>query len=811
MRFSTVTKLSIITLLFVGSFNVTAQRFDTLFTKLNSQYQQEKLYLHFDRALYTPGETIWFKAYLFTDNYPSQLSKTIYAELVGKSGKVIQFKSSPVLSSSAAAAFDIPANFSGAEIYVRAYTKWMLNFDSTFIYTKAIPLTTLKKTAKEISTSNSITFFPEGGDLVQDVISRIAFKAVNNIGLPVKVSGDIVNKTGQKLMSFISAHDGMGVFQLEPKAGEIYKATWTDETGKTNETLLPTAKSTGLALEVNNNLLQIEFNIKRSPIVSAPYPFVYVVVQMNQKLLFKAKANIAKSASVPGIIPSDNLPAGIVQVTLFSPDEKPIAERITFINNTGSSFITDLNTAVKDLDKRKKNILQINVPDTIATNLSIAVTDAELNKITQTENILSHVLLTSDLKGYIHNPAYYFSSDADSVADHLDLVMMTNGWRRFNWENLLANKWPKLLYAPENYLAVEGLVSGPNKTMLFNKEVTAIVEFKNKKREYITTAINPGGKFRFPEMVFYDTARLFYQFNNDKKKTLTASAKFDIKTNLLRTSLSGKLDNSLHPALNNIDTYLLTKNLEIYKEQITATEFEKVKTLKEVIVNVKQKTKQQILDEEYTSGSFSGGNSKTILPEDDPAFLASASLLDYLQGRVAGLQVDPNATENAINRRGLVTSLFVNEISQQTISMITDGKLVEDASYVSRIPMSDVAMVKIFEPPFVGASGSGAGGAIAIYLKKGITQYGPRGLDYINIAGYSPVKEFYSPDYSKADAPTNSDLRKTLYWNPFVVTDKTNRRVMISFYNNDITKKIKIIIEGCNADGKLTRVEKIIQ
>ena len=117
-----------------------AQRIDSALLKLDREYKQEKLYLHFDRAAYTPGESIFFKAYLFTGSYPSLVSKTVYAELVDAKGKVLELKTLPVVVSSAVSYFDIPVNATGSLLYVRAYTKWMLNFDSSFLFTKAIPI-----------------------------------------------------------------------------------------------------------------------------------------------------------------------------------------------------------------------------------------------------------------------------------------------------------------------------------------------------------------------------------------------------------------------------------------------------------------------------------------------------------------------------------------------------------------------------------------------------------------------------------------------------------------------------------------------
>jgi len=805
--------LSLIALILFSCLSAKAQHIDSILAKLDREYKQEKIYLHFDRSAYTAGETIWFKAYLFTGTFPSQVSKTVYAELLDNKGKVLEKKAIPVVISSAFNSFDIPLNLTGSVVYVRAYTKWMLNFDSSYLFTKAIPVLSLKQTPNRSTSSSQKTnsavtieqpnyflqFFPEGGDLVQEVESRVAFKATDNKGMPINISGDITDNKGTKIISFACVHDGMGSFELLPKAGSTYKATWKDGKGKTHETLLPAAKQTGVVLEINNIANQIEFKVKRPANGPLPYPYLFVVAQMHQQLIYRARINLAKTNIASSVIPIDEVPAGIVQVTLFTPDEKPIAERITFVNQSASSFITDLNAALKDMGKRKKNVIQIDVPDTLVTNLSVAVTDADLDPSKQGDNILSDILFTSEIKGYVHDPAYYFSSDADSVADHLDLVMMTNGWRRFNWENVLANRWPNILYPPENYLTIEGQVIGVNKTLLANKEINAVIELKDKKREFMNAPVMSNGKFSFQEMIYYDTAKLFYQFNNDKNKSLTSRAMFEIKNNLLRKDLQIQPDSFLLRGLIKPDTATAAKNIEIYKEQLRDQELQKVKTMKEVVVTTKKKSQKDIMDEEYTSGLFSGGDSRVFLPEDDPAFLSSQTVLEYLQSRVAGLQISVSGIDATITWRGSNTALFMNEIEQQ------------DASSIQTISMSEIAMVKVFPPPFFGAMGAGPGGAIAVYLKKGSTGGQPvKGLDFANVPGYSPVKEFYSPDYSKSDELDN-DYRKTLYWNPFVITDKTHRRILLSFYNNDITKKMKVIIEGFNEDGKLTRVEKVLQ
>jgi hypothetical protein len=181
-----------------------AQKIDSLLQVLDARYPQEKLYLHYDKDYYNPGETVWFKAYLFAGNVPSQISTTVYAELIDENGKVIERKTAPVVMSSAAAAFDLSEKLTSSTVYIRAYTDWMLNFDTSFLYQKAIPIVQPKKQAKTTSAPRSfLQFFPESGDLVTGVPSRVAFKATDRHGLPYDVKGNVVGGNGKSIAELI--------------------------------------------------------------------------------------------------------------------------------------------------------------------------------------------------------------------------------------------------------------------------------------------------------------------------------------------------------------------------------------------------------------------------------------------------------------------------------------------------------------------------------------------------------------------------------------------------------------------------------
>jgi hypothetical protein len=793
-----VTSLFIVFSLVVGiSYG---QVFDSVLRKLDTQFPQEKLYLQFDKSAYNPGETIWFKAYLLSSNYPSDISHTIYAELVNEDGKVIEKKNAPVFRYGAASSFELPTDLSGSAVYVRAYTRWMLNFDSSFLFVKGFPLIgAKKKNAKAVSPQQgyALQFFPEGGDLVETVPSRVAFKGTDQKGYPIPVTGEIQDSKAKVVAEFKSVHDGMGFFRFTPQPGEEYKSKWKDVKGQSHETILPAIMKDGATIETNSVESGIQFIVRR-PATQQTDNQYQLVAQMQQQLVYRAKVNLSAKTEVSAILPIENLASGILQLTLFTNDGKPVAERIVFVNKQDYYFITDLNAAVKNFSPRAKNVLQINVPDTIIGNLSVAVTDADINPaIIDDDDIFSSVLLTSDIKGYVHHPAYYFASEADSVSAHLDLVMMTNGWRRFKWEEVLAGHWPSIKFKPDNYLAIEGSVRGLNKNDLKTRDISAILQPKNGGKQIVSIPIEQDGRFELPDLLFFDSLKLFYQLNDDKDKVLTSRANFDFSSNLMREFVSVPIPRS-------DDLYILRPDsITMMKSRLAAQKYldqqRKVQTLAAVEVTAKQKSAKQKLEEKYTSGLFSG-DGNTFVPDDDPSALGAQDVFTYLQGKVAGLQISTAGGQVSLTWRGGSPSLFLDEMQQQ------------DPSLLQSTPMSNVALIKVFRPPFMGAMGGGSGGAIAVYTKKGgASNQDIKGLDFVNISGYSPIKEFYSPDYEMDPAVDKNDYRTTLYWNPYVLTDKANRKIMLTFFNNDVTKKIRVVIEGMNADGKLTRMEKIFQ
>ena len=413
---------------------VSAQPIDSTLSRYANDFLQEKAWLHYDKSSYYPGETIWFKAYLMEAFYPSAGSKTLYTDWIDEDGKVLMHLVSPLVSATTNGQFEIPADYSGSFIHVRAYTKWMLNFDSAFLYSKDIRIllksSTAAKTQKPAPVS-TLELFPEGGDLVSGVPNRVAFKAADQWGRPVRIRGQLQNNKGQVLDTLKVVHDGMGSFFCSPQAGESYLVKWTDAAGVSHTTPLPPSKPSGIAMQISNAKNRRIINLLTSALLPDNLKTVHLIGTLNQRIAFKTDLTLTENNNSRRVIPTENLPSGILTITLFDQGWNAVSERISFINNHDYSFDPAMEVQRWGLSKRKKNEVRITVPDSLqGVSLSVSVTDAAIERDT-TGTIISHFLLTSDIRGRVFNPSYYFTSDDDSIQQSLDLVMLTLGWRRF--------------------------------------------------------------------------------------------------------------------------------------------------------------------------------------------------------------------------------------------------------------------------------------------------------------------------------------------------------------------------------------------
>jgi hypothetical protein len=377
--------------------------------------------------------------------------------------------------------------------------------------------------------------------------------------------------------------------------------------------------------------------------------------------------------------------------------------------------------------------------------------------------------------------------------------MLTHGWRKYNLKDVLAGVKPTLAFPTDNSLSISATVFGANgkNEIKSDESINAFLIATDSSSQLVQIPYAGNSQFNVNNLIFFDSVQVLYSFNKDKKLDKKATLKFTNK-------LYAGSDKVLLPSplfSPGTDTVSLKRNLLLAQElnKYGSSWKGEGNMLQAVTVRTKVKSRLEELNDRYTTGMFNSDNGYSFdMTDGNNSY--SADVFTFLQGRVPGLNVSNSGGEVQVSWRNSETTFFLNEMPV-------------DAEAIKGISILDIALVKVYRPPFFGAFGGGPGGAIGIYTKKGqeARSRPGEGISKAVLKGYNKPKQFYSPDYSTRSASTDvvADYRTTLYWNPVVLTEGSQKKVKLTFYNNDITKAYRVVLEGVNEEGKLIRIEKI--
>lgn len=796
--------------------------------KFKNEYPQEKVFLQTDKTQYFSGDVVWMKAWCMLDGLPTYLSKILYIDIVNAKGVVVQKKMYQLDSlSSTAASFDLPQNLSSGNYSINAYTLWMLNFPE-FIYSKNIYV---YGTDYKITTNSNkvpklkIHFFPEGGDIIAGVKNRVAFKVTDDNGLPLAIKGNILHSNGTTITLFETQHDGMGVFEANFEAGVNYTANIANSNGSSLEFKLPTVKDEGISMKVDNsNANRVVVLLNRAEKNKDQYNEVKLVAQINYHVVFTANLNIDEGQTAAPIT-KKNLPPGILHITLFNNKNIPIAERLVFVENYAIEKPT-VKLENISLKARAKNRISFSL-DSSKNALSVAVT-ATLNESDGAleNNIASSFLVTTDLKGFISNPGYYFKNKDAITLRHLDLLLMTQGWRRFDWKKITQNQYAQIQYPVESSIVIRGKLTKSDRTVAVKEgHVAFVIRGEDSTRIMADASVTDKGEFLLSDLNFKKKASIAYQGTNSKKEKLIVDVKLD-------PSYIDSLSKSNNSALVNLDTTNINDRENAWANFLygsikkDTTPFQG-KDLGNVTVKAKRLSKVDSLNNVYATGPFAMGTS--VVPDD---YKYAISIWQMLQQAVPGLTVEGNPFDPTVffNRFKGLNALSDNTSSSTSISN-SNGDVSVDivtqtsgiAFFINEINVSkdvvnslsvdDVALIKVLKNE--GGSLGATEGVIAIYTKKGgPVNFNPyeKTFTVIERSGYAIVRQFFAPDYEQdPNLDKNiTDKRFTVYWNGNIKPAKDGK-YRFQFFNNDISNNLKLIIQGIDADGQFIYTEQILQ
>jgi len=646
---------------------------------------------------------------------------------------------------------------------------------------------------KSTSNETDVKFFPESGDMINGISTRVAFKALGSDGLGLAVSGYISDQNDVSITEFQAEHAGMGSFKIKPSVSNTYTAHITFADGSVKAIPLPKVKAQGYVLTADNadpNELKIRISTTE---LDQPDSELTLVAQTNGQVQFVSK-NKMNSRTFNAAIPKSRFPTGILQLTLFSPKNEPVAERLVFINH--SDFLKiNLSTDKPEFQKREKVKLMLDVNDPKGTptlgSFSIAIIDESKVPVDEASetSIISNLLLSSDLKGFIEQPNYYFTDTSEAKVRQLDNLLLTQGWRRFEWKNILSNNYPTLVYQPERSMQVSGKVTSLTGKPVIGGKVTL---FSSSGTSFLLdTLTDKNGFFRFDNLYFNDSTKFIVQARNERDKK-----NVEILLDRIPAQLVTKNKNEAMLEVN------VNKSMFAYLKNSRA-QYDDLKRNGLIVRNIlldEVKVVDTKVEAKNSSNLNGAGRADAIIKAEQ--LRNCFDIAQCIQGRVAGIMV----------MNGMVYSMrsmysFSGPIPMQ---LVLDGTFLEP-EFLSSINPNDVETIEILKS---GANTSiygsrGGGGVLIITTKRGennslYKNYAP-GIAGYNPKGYYKGREFYSPNYDDPLINTKiADLRTTIYWNPNVISDSTGK-ASVEFFNSDGTGNYKAIVEGININGAIGR------
>lgn len=800
---------------------INAQSFESMakssLDSFSNRFPQEKVYVHTDRAMYLPEETIWFKLYCMTDGLPSYLSKVAYVDIVNAKGLVIDKKMLSLKDGAAYNNIDLPREILPGKYLLRGYTLWMLNFPD-FVFTKEIHV--YRKDNRDnkppVNADDiSIRFFPEGGDLIAGVATIIAFKATAPDETPVDIKGTVIDEDGNELAAIKPFHDGMGSFTLDAKAGIKYYANLTINTIQ-RKILLPIAKAEGVCLQVDNaQASKIFLKVERSETNKNLYNRFYLVGQQLGKVVYTANVDFDEGQTA-ALINKKNLLPGILQLTLFDKNYNPVAERLLFINRPLTEEALVFKADTINLEARKKNVYTFQNISATSPSLSVSITDAGLTQNNDADNILSAMLLTSDLHGKIYNAAYYLKNTDSATVAALDLLMRVHGWRRFKWEAVLKQQPMPLSYIaqPGNNLSGKVVKAGNKNAAISDGRLDVITKAEDSTVLLNTIQLSNNGEFFIPDLSFRKKAKLYFQGTNAKKEKAFVHTEIypDYIDTIKKVNISRYPYLTFSGALKFNEAQINGGNISFKKDYDNNG-----RLLREVTVKTKRISKEDSVVRIYSTALFSNSDNSIVVDANTKYF----NIWQLIRSSVSGIEIsgDLNSPTVYFKRYGNLSNVFGSQSADDDSpnTSTTNGiayylnEVNVSKDVIDNLSINDVALVQVFKGTSAFILGAGEG-AIAVYTKNGSGAFDPRdkSFEMIMKTGFSVEREFYSPDYSNEALNIETDKRTTVYWNPNVKFNKSGKAT-ISFYSTDNSKRLYINIQGFDNDGRLFSIQRIIE
>lgn len=624
-----------------------------------------------------------------------------------------------------------------------------------------------------------VKFFPEGGALINIPHQNVAFKAQGADGFSKEIEGFLFNSKGDTLTNFRSEHNGMGIFTMNPVNNETYYVTVRTNDSITKRFDLPAIEPKGISIAMSHYKQEIRYEIQKTEATEWPQK-LFLLAHTRGKLAILQPINPKRTF---GKMNDSLFTEGITHFMLIDEQGNALSERLIFVPDHKPNQ-WQITTDQPTYGKREKVSLQITAKDSegnpVEGTFSVSITDRKsIQPDSLADNILSNLLLTSDLKGYVEDPAFYFLNQDARTLRSIDYLMMTHGWRRHKMENVL--RTPSLNFT--NYIEKGQTISG--RIMGFfgaNVKKGPICVLAPKYNIIATTETDEKGQF-IVNTSFRDSTTFLVQ-----ARTKKGFAGVDILMDPPQYPVATHKAPYFNGSTTFMENYLMNTRDQYYMEGGM-----RVYNLKEVTVTAKR--------ERPSSKSIYTGGINTYTVEEDRLQGYGQTAFDAAS-RLPSVTIT-NGSEIHIRNNSEPAIIVIDDIVYEDASDILKDIQVSDMSSISLLRGADAVIL--------GPRASG--GAVVITLKdpRNLPARPAQGIITYTPLGYSESVEFYHPTYDTPEKKNaqRSDFRSTVYWNPELRLDAEGKAT-IEYYTPDSTAPEDIIIEGVDKNGKVCRILQTI-
>jgi hypothetical protein len=802
----------------------------------------EKVYLHLDRYSYYPGDDIWFKAYLIdaSDRLLTDHSNNLHVELISTGLKLIDSRIVRLYSGLGKGDFHIPSTLKSGRYLIRAYTNYMRNFGEDLFYYKEIMIINssaiTKSSPDSISDSENkldIAFFPESGSMVDNTASIIAFKSTNSAGKSSNVSGRIYSSTGEMITTFSSTHKGMGVFTLTPVPGLRYYAITQELRGGLLRFELPQSLPEGIIMNVSKNNsegLSLVFRTNSETLPLFLDHELNLAVSQHGTVLNSYSFRISSMNSFFNL-PSNNLPEGMLMLTLSSPENIPLCERLVFIKGKEEVYLK-VKTNKSVYDKRDSVSVRISLKADSSDNsrdafLSLSSTEELLSENLQESGstISSWFLLESEIRGPVEDPLYYFDPSNPGRLKDMDLLLLTQGWRDFKWRH------QKTEYLPENGFVISGRVRKKFADVPVENSTVSIGIFGTGKPILGLFPVDSSGTFSIKGLDIAGRRRLIASVTDNKDNLkgmlILDSIKYSpADMNSLKTK-SGNSKDRGNFFLNNDLTRVNTSNKNNLQKYVQYVEYkqsiQKKYKLSDTIQlgEIKVTARKVEIQESARSQSI---RYLSAIPDKELVITPEMNRYNDVYQLVSMKFINPVKVDRLISHRMqnpifLIDGMRVSmdELKALPVNMIERIDVLDNpasyAAFGTMINLMDMTTTVRFTTTtsstgktvpiaVVSKSDNKADGVVSIILKRDFDN--SRQLFHsanISFSGFDEPRIFYSPKHhTTLEKDYKPDLRNTLYWEPDIEMEN-NKDYFVNYYNTDNSSTVKIKVEGITSSG----------